>query len=183
MMKKFTLVMTVILLFVSLATMSCVGTSEVVPLGENMFPRVSGMDLQGNTRQFPDCLEKEKTIVIVAFKRWQQQWVDEWYSKISTLVKKNNTLAYFEVPTISTLTGPVRWWIYRGMRGGIQDEYMRSQVVTLHIDKIFFKKQLGIRNEDIIHIYVLDRKGHILTSQKGRLNLAKWNSVVKGLTL
>ena len=67
-----------------------------------------------------------------------------------------------------------RWFIYNGMRGGIKDDNMRSQVVTLHIDKTPFKNALKIDTEETVFTYVLDENGVILESIKGEWTEEKW---------
>ena len=133
------------------------------------------IDLQGNEQTFPNCLEKDQTICVVAYQRWQQEWVDEWYVEIEKVVNGNpKTLSYYEIPTISKLSAPVRWWIHRGMRGGITSEKMRSQVITLHIDKEPFNKHLEINDEEIVYIFILESDGKIIYRDKGRFSNEKW---------
>lgn len=163
---------TLLLFFLSSCT---VGTSEVKTTSKDYFPKVGGLDLQGNDQTFPECLEKDQTICVVAYQRWQQEWVDEWYAEIEKVVSKNSeSFAYYEIPTISKLSAPVRWWIYRGMRGGITSEKMRSQVITLHIDKKPFNKHLEIIDEEIVYVFVLDKEGKILYRDQGRFSDEKW---------
>ena len=182
-MKKYALLLSLTVLSLLIFTPSCVGTSEVIKLGENRFPKVGGMNLHGEEKQFPDCLTAEKTIAIVAFQRWQQTWVDEYFSEIHPLLQKNPKLAYYEIPTISKLSGPIRWWIYRGMKSGIQDETMRSSVITLHIDKAPFKEHLDIKDEEIVYVYVLDSKGEILNRIDGRYSPEKWQQFISDAEL
>jgi hypothetical protein len=179
-MKKYYLLFSLSLLAILVLTPSCVGTSEVVARGQNQFPQVGGMNLHGDEKQFPECLTADKTFIVVAFQRWQQTWVDEWYKEIGPAVDGNTTLAYYEVPTISKLSGPIRWWIYKGMQGGIEDEKMRSSVITLHIDKEPFTKELNINDEEIVYTFILDKEGNILSRQDGRFTQEKWQALIKG---
>ncbi len=156
----------------------CISTSTVVPNQANHLPTVTGTDLMGEEQTFPNCLTKEKTILVVAFLQWQQVLCDEWYRNIEKEMKSNSNLAYYEVPTISELNPLTRWFIYRGMRGGITDEEMRRQVVTLHIDKEPFKKSLQIDTEQTVHVFVVDKTGKILLQQKGPWNDEKWSQVL-----
>lgn len=182
-MKNKFIIISVAILSLFLLSSSCtVGTSEVQVTEKNYFPKVGGLDLQGNEQTFPQSLKKDQTICIVAFERWQQAWVDEWYAKIEKAVDKSpEHLAYYEIPTISKLSAPVRWWIYRGMRGGITSERMRSQVITLHIDKEPFNKHLYITDEKIVYVYVLDPEGKILYKDQGRFSQEKWLELEKFL--
>lgn len=155
---------------------SCgIGTGISQHRGPGMFPQVGGVNLLGEQKEFPDCLEAPKTVVIVAFQRWQQQWVDEWFAEIEPMVRQEDgEVEYYEVPTIAKMTGPMRWWIYKGMQGGIPADFMRQRVVTLHIDKQPFKESLGIQDEALVYVYLMDEQGHILHREQGRFTLEKW---------
>ncbi len=163
-----------LLLTAVLLSESCISTSEVVVNEKNVFPTVSGTNLHGDEKTVPDCLEKQNTIMLVAFERWQQELCDAWYAQIEKHMKENDNTAYFEVPTISKMNGFMRWFIYRGMRSGISDPVMRRQVITLHIDKEPFKDALGIDSEKTVYVYVVNREGLIVAHESGEFDQAKW---------
>ena len=74
-----------------------------------------------------------------------------------------------------------RWFIYQGMRGGIKDPVMRSQVVTLHINKEPFKEALNIDTEETVHIFVVDKEGKILEQEMGEWSEEKWEKIIKAV--
>lgn len=168
-----------LLVYVAFISEGCISTSEVTAGGQGVFPTVSGSNLNGEDKILPACLEKENTIVTVAFLRKQQELCDGWYEHISKYMAENKNTAYFEIPTISKLNPFTRWFIYQGMKGGIKDTVMRGQVITLHIDKEPFKKSLGIESEDTIYNYVLGPKGEILGSVSGEWTEEKWNKLTR----
>ena len=179
-MKYFIITATVLSLSLLISfNFSCIGTSEVSINEENVFPTVTGTNLQGDEKTFPDCLEKDYTIVVVAFEQWQQRLVNEWYEPIEKLKNNNKNVAYFEIPTISKLNTFTRWFIYRGMRSGIENEEMRARIVTLHINKEPFKKALDIDTEETVFTYVLDKEGKILSRVKGEYEKEKWAELIK----
>ena len=165
------------------ACMRIIPTSELKKyntIETNVFPQVSGLNLMGETINLPESLVADKTVLIVAFERWQQSLVDPWYAAISTL--ESPTIAYYEVPIISKLNPLVRWWIYEGMRKGIVDEQMRRKVLTLHLDKDEFKKYLKIEDESSIYILICDRDGQIINRWQGAYNEVIWQDVKDALT-
>ena len=164
----------ILILLASLFAQGCVTTSNVIVNDATTFPTVTGTDLHGDERTFPDYFSSKRTIVVVAFQRWQQSLCDEWYKHIEEYNQANNHSAFFEIPTISKMNTFTRWFIYNGMRGGIKDDKMRSQVVTLHIDKEPFKKALKIDTEETVFVYVMDEDGLIIESIKGKWNEDKW---------
>ena len=124
---------------------------------------------------------KDRTIVVVAFQRWQQSLCDEWFIHIEKYLNENEHAGYFEIPTISEMNPLTRWFIHNGMKGGIKDPLMRGRVITLHIDKEPFKKSLKIDTEDTVHVYVLNKDGGIIEQIKGKWAEEKWTQTVKSL--
>lgn len=164
-----------------LMTACSIGKTTVGLTGRGMFPTVSGKTLQGVHKELPTDLEKEQTILIVAYQRWHQSWVETWFPAIEKEVSKNDKLAYYEVPTISELTPFGRWWIYHGMRSGIESENMRSKVLTLHLDKEVFNKELNVTDEENIYIFLVAKDGRILYRDSGKYSLTKWLELVKNI--
>ena len=170
-----------ILLVLFLAQGCCISTSTVVVEKPRYFPIVSGSDLHGEVQTFPECLSKDRTILVVAFQRWQQTLCDGWYAKIEKFIEENQGTAYYEVPTIAEMNAFSRWFIYQGMRGGIKDSTMRSQVVTLHINKEPFKEALEIKTEETVHVFVVDKEGKILGKEMGEWSEEKWGKIIKAV--
>jgi len=171
-----------IAVFVAIASnISCISTSEVAVNDKNTFPTVTGTNLHGDEKTLPDCLVKDKTILVVAYQRWQQDLCDAWYGQIEEFMAANEDTAYFEIPTISKMNGFMRWFIYRGMRGGITDPQMRRQVITLHIDKAPFNDALGIKSEKTVYVFVLNKEVKILAQEKGEYDKTKWARLEKVL--
>jgi hypothetical protein len=168
-------------ILILISCQSCITTSEVTVPHKGTFPTVTGTNLHGEEQTLPACLTKDRTIVVVAFERWQQTLCDGWYKHIGAFQKNNKHVGYYEIPTIAKLNPFVRWFIYRGMRGGIEDDEMRRSVVTLHIDKEPFKKGLGIESEDTVHIYIMDKDGKLIKYIKGKWTLEKWQEAVAAL--
>ena len=164
-----------------ISNQSCISTSEVKVNEKNTFPTVTGSNLHGDEITFPNGFEKKRTIAVVAFQRWQQELCDAWYEHIEAHMKSNPDTAYFEIPTISKMNGFMRWFIYNGMRGGIKDSNMRSQVVTLHIDKEPFKEALKIDTEETVFVYVIDSSGKVLGSVKGEYTPEKWQRILSSV--
>jgi hypothetical protein len=164
-----------------IGSQSCITTSEVEITESNTFPTVTGTDLHGDEQTLPACLTKDKTIVVVAFERWQQELCDGWYKHIESFQKTNSHVGYYEIPTISKLNPFVRWFIYNGMRGGIKDPEMRRSVITLHIDKEPLKKSLGIETEETVHIFVMDKQGKLIKYISGEWTSEKWQEAVAAL--
>ncbi len=137
------------------------------------FPVVTSVNLEGRELTFPRDFAGERNIIFVAFLRKQQQDVDSWVPFVKQAIARTPGLDYYELPTIKSMVAPMRWMINRGMKGGIDDRSARDRTVTLYIDKDPFKQALGITDENMIHVLVVDRAGHVLWHSTGVFTAAK----------
>jgi hypothetical protein len=132
-----------------------------------VFPTVQGTNLEGKEYILPRDFEGRCNLLFVAFKREQQEMVDTWVPAARYLGSTYPELRYYELPTIKHLNAMTRWFINRGMRGGIPDPAARAATITLYIDKEPFRRALSIESEETITILLLDRAGHVLWRSEG----------------
>lgn len=142
------------------------GSSEV-------FPVVHGMNLEGDKMILPQDLAGTLDIVIIAFKREQQEDVDTWTKALDAYVQDNPKIKLYELPTLKTFNMFMRFNINNGMRYGIANKQSRKQTITLYIDKKSFKSRLLIPNENHIQILLLNNKGRIFWRESGLANQEK----------
>lgn len=138
-----------------------------------VFPNVSGSNLNGDQCDFPHDFEKNLNVLIVAFRRNQVDLIETWLSTLSALEQEQPEVKFYELPVLSDSYGPLRWWIDGGMRAGIVDDAARRRTVTLYIDKGKFKKQLGIKNEETIYLFLVNREGVVLWKTEGTFSEEK----------
>jgi hypothetical protein len=128
------------------------------------FPTFAAKDLAGTALTLPKDLPGDRTILLVAFERHQQDDIDTWTQGMHLLGSK---LAWLELPVIQNPGAFMRWFIDGGMRRGITDHEIWKHVVTLYIDKAAFKKAVGIESEKTVYALVVDRQGHVLATVTG----------------
>jgi hypothetical protein len=146
------------------------------------FPSVTGSNLQGDEVTFPRTLSAKKhDFLVVAFEQKQQDLVDTWLPELAKLSAARKDFAYYELPTLAKMNRLLRWTIYRGMRSGIKDPGARSRTVTLYIDKEPFKRQLGIKTEKDIFVFLLNAKGSVKWQAQGALTDAKLKTLKDSL--
>jgi ATP synthase subunit 10 len=132
------------------------------------FPAVMGRSLTGRSMALPADLEGDVNLVVVAFKRHQQEDVDTWTPYLRPLAARRPALRVYELPTLSSGLGIVRSFIDGGMRRGIPDSAVRAATVTLYIDKNPFKAALEIPDEDRVQLFLVERGGRIRWRGAGR---------------
>ena len=149
------------------------------------FPNVKATSLANKAYQLPRDLEGELNLVIVAFKQWQQDWVDTWIPALQGLAYQHKNLRVYEMPTMSRFNGLYRFMIDNGMRAGIPDKAVRAATLCAYIDIPPFAQALQLPGYDSIYLFLLDRSGEILWRGQGRYDqaqLAELAATVERLT-
>jgi hypothetical protein len=143
------------------------------------FPVVSGYNLMRDEFVFPRDFEGNYNLVIIPFQQLQQQDVNTWIPAAQELERRFEELVYYELPTIYKLPSISRTFINEGMRAGIPDQTARERTITFYLDKDVFKQALGIRSEDVIHLFLVDRNGDILWQEQGLFSENKAQSLIE----
>jgi hypothetical protein len=138
-----------------------------------IFPEVKGSNLEKKKYKLPQDFEGKINIVTVAFQQWQQSLVDTWVPFLEELKKSFPEMYFYELPTISRGYKGMRFMIDGGMRMGIPDKKIRDRTITLYLEKRRFMKNLGIENDEDILTYILNAKGEIFSTVKGKYNPEK----------
>lgn len=131
------------------------------------FPNIQGNNLEEKPFKLPSDLEGKYNLVIVPFKRWHQSLVDSWVPFLEKLSENVAMFKFYEVPTLAKGYKVMRFMIDGGMRAGIPRREVRNRTITVYINKGPFKEQLGIKSEETIYLYLLDRSGNILWKGQG----------------
>ena len=138
-----------------------------MPDSTSRFPAVTGRSLAGRTFHLPGDFEGERNVVLVAFKRHQQDDVDTWTPHLRPLAAEDPGLRIYKLPTLGRRYLLMRGIIDGGMRGGIPDSAARAATITLYINKSPFRRALAVPDEDRIHVLLVDRAGTILWRAAG----------------
>ena len=134
-----------------------------------MFPPVTAANLEKRNYRLPEEFEGKLNILVIAYKREQQELVDSWFPPLRRIEQNERSVRYYELPVISRITGFfMGWMIDRGMRRGIPSKDKRARVITLYVDKDAFKTALNLpTSEDTIYLLLVDRRGRVLWRGEG----------------
>ncbi|MBL0171056.1 MAG: hypothetical protein IPP90_10045 [Gemmatimonadaceae bacterium] len=133
-----------------------------------LFPSVSGSNLEGRKFSLPADFGGDFNVVLVAFKREQQNDVDTWLPFLRETTARRSDVRVYELPTLNRGYRFMRGVIDGGMARGIPERATREATITLYIDKSPFKQALGIDSESQIRIYLVARGGRVLWHGNGR---------------
>ena len=134
-------------------------------------PSIAAENLNERAVTLPADLPAEKTLVLMAFEREQQNDVNTW---IEALGLANDKLPWLEVPVVGPGGGIWRAIVNGGMRTGIRDEAARERVVTLFTDRLALLRTMGLPGEGkVILALVMNRNGEVLAQAQGRHSAEK----------
>ncbi|MFW9948741.1 MAG: hypothetical protein ACFFKA_01280 [Candidatus Thorarchaeota archaeon] len=145
------------------------------------FPDVSGQNLEKKKYNIPYDLEGELNLLIVPFQRWHQSLVDEWSVFLNNIEKLNDKFRYYEVPTLNSGYKVMRFMIDGGMRAGIPDVSVRERTITLYTNKPLFEKDLNIKSENTIYLFLIRKNGEILWRSEGEYDTQKGEELLETL--
>ncbi len=143
------------------------------------FPAVRAANLEGRKFDLPADFEGELNIVFVAFKQWQQVWVDRWLAFAKPLAARFPEMRVYELPVLPPFGAIQRWWIDNGMRMGIPDRKVRDATITIYTDKQAFRAALGMASEDTIYALIVKRDGAVLWHMSGEFTDAKGRALAQ----
>jgi hypothetical protein len=149
------------------------------PLIAGTLPEINAEDLNGKPYSLPQGLPAQKTLLLIAYKREQQEDINTW---ISGLNLKTASTPWLELPVLEDYGSWFKWFVDNGMRKGIKSEFDRAKVVTVYTSKESFNNSMGINTEESIHAAVVDRNGNVITLESGRFTEQKAEKLMAILT-
>ena len=143
---------------------------------------LSGRALDGKEYELPGDLAKQHNFIVVAFRREQQRVVDQWLPWLIELEQHRSDVAVYELPVLSSVYGPARWFIDGGMTRGIPDASARARTITVYTDVGKAVDNLGLAGTDTIAVLIVERSGRILASEVGGFDEQKAERLAASLT-
>lgn len=152
--------------------------SKILNLGEKKFPKLTGIDLNGNKKMLPESFVGKLNIVAIGFEREHQEAINTWIEVADEIIKKNPEIKFYEVPLIYELSKFSRAWVNNGMRFGIQNEIARNRTITVYTNRNEFFEIMQMKG-DRIYLALITNKGDILWIAEGVASKEKTDSLQK----
>lgn len=156
--------------------------NRLAPARANALRPLSGRALDGSVYELPGDLPKPYNVLIVAFRREQQAVIDRWLPWLTELEQRRPDVAVYELPVLSSIYSPARWFIDGGMTRGIPDPAARARTITVYTDVHKVVENLGLAGTDTIALLAVDRSGWILARELGGFEQEKAERLATALT-
>jgi hypothetical protein len=125
------------------------------------FPRLAARDLDGREVMLPAGLPGEWNVVVIAFRRQQQELVDSWVPWLEERAAEMPWLRFVELPALGLRWQPARPVIDGGMAAAIRDQQTRRRTLTVYTDVRRVTAPLGIGGRSTIWLFLVDRAGRV----------------------
>jgi hypothetical protein len=146
---------------------------------QDAFPHIEVKNLADETKAFPEQFPGEKTLLLIAFEREQQDQLEDWSARLS--LRAPGAPEWLELPVIDDPGAFMRWFVDVGMKGGIDDPAVRRRVFTIYAPRQDFIRIIGLPNTTQVHLVVADRSGRILCKVSGEWSEEKEKSLKSAL--
>lgn len=132
-----------------------------------VFPPLQARNLNGRTLALPSEFAGVRNVVIIAFRRWQQQMVDSWFPALEPLLATHPDVRAYELPMIASGYTLARPFIDGGMASAITDSVVRERTLTVYTNVAQSLAALHISSPETITILLVDRGGQIAWRSEG----------------
>ena len=170
-------------LFVSLLALGffAASTLSMAETAGSVFPTITAQDLNGRAATFPEQMPGDRTVVLIAFHRRQQQELDVWIDKLG--LNKEGAPAWIEMPVVPNYGSIWRAFVHNGMRSGIKTTEARARVFTVYGSRDEFCSKLNLASDDQVYVLVVGEIGSVVSRADGQYSDAKADSIRSALSL
>ena len=135
------------------------------------FPDVTGISLDGTEHALPDDFRADWNLLIVTFRDDLDRLADKWVLVAEQIAAgSEGRLAAYELPVVGRGFRPFRALVNASIGARTEaDAAEKARTVPLYIDKKGFRKALGLKNEDTVHVILVSQRGRIAWRGEGIL--------------
>jgi hypothetical protein len=158
------------LLYLALLARPVVAQPPDAPL---TLPSVTSYSLSKAKVTLPADLSADRNLLLLFFKRDQQDDADAWIPELSKLKIRYPAVAIYTLPIFPRANILSRWWTNASLRSGAPPHLDPATTIPLYVDKSSFLRNLGITSEKQPVLLVTDKSGRVLGRASGRPDPAK----------
>ncbi len=129
-------------------------------------PRLRGQTLDGKAIILPDAAAGKVTLLVIGASKKGGDRIGAWRERFMADFGSNPRVTYYSAALLENAPAILRGMIRAGMRSGTPVAG-RSHVVTCTSDEAAWKKYLGLNDDTLPGLLLLDRSGHVRWSYNG----------------
>ena len=144
------------------------------PTGPQLFPEVTGTTLDGVPLTFPADFHAEWNLLVLTFRDELDPLSDKWVRMAERIAEgASGRLAAYELPVVARQFRPFRAIVDANLGALAEDDRERARTVPLYVARDRFRKELGLKDPDTVHVLLVARDGRIAWRGEGVLTPGK----------
>ncbi|MDX1420371.1 MAG: hypothetical protein R3181_10435 [Rubricoccaceae bacterium] len=134
------------------------------------FPDVTGTALDGTEHALPDDFDAPWNLLVVTFRDDLDRLADKWVLVAERIASNaEGRLAAYELPVVGRGFKPFKRLVNASIGAKADaDEAEKARTIPLYVGKSF-QKDLGLKDEDTVHVLLVSRNGRIAWRDQGLL--------------
>lgn len=137
------------------------------------FPAVDGATLDGTPVALPGDLHAAWNLLIVTFRDDLDPLADRWVLLGRRLADAaGGQLGVYELPVVGKGFRVLRPIVNETLKAQAEDADERARTVPVYEDRTRFRKRLGVRDADAVHVFLVARDGRIAWRGEGPMTPA-----------
>ncbi len=143
------------------------------PDAQPTLPAVTSYSLSKAKVRLPADLSGNRNLLLLFFKRDQQDAANAWIPELSKLKPRHPALGIYTLPIFPRANALSRWWTNASLRSGAPPQQDPVTTIPLYVDKESFLRNLNITSEKQPVLLITDKSGHVLGRTSGTPDPAK----------
>ena len=138
------------------------------------FPEVTGTALDGAEYALPSELRAPWNLLIITFRDELDRLADKWVLVAEQIAAgSGGRLAAYELPIVGRGFKPLRSLVNASISARVDaDAAEKARTIPLYVGKSF-QRELGLKDEDTVHVLLVSQRGQIAWRSEGTLTPAK----------
>jgi hypothetical protein len=161
----------------AMATLSSNGAE--LSIGDPL-PELHGEYLSGRKAALPKDASGRPALLLLGFTYQSRFAVEAWTKQFREDFGKDPRVTFYEIPMIGGMARLGKWFIDSGMRRGTP-KADHENVITVYGGIDPWKQRLGVRDESVAYLILLDASGTVVWRDAGTFDRAKYQLLAEQL--
>jgi hypothetical protein len=139
------------------------------------FPEINGTALDGAAFALPADLGAPWNLLVVTFRDDLDRLADKWVLVAERMAAgSGGRLAAYELPVVGRGFKPFKSLVNASIGARAEaDAAEKARTIPLYVDRKAFRKKLGLKDEDTVHVLLVSHRGRIAWRGEGLLTPQK----------
>ena len=143
-------------------------SADTLKVGD-LLPSISGETFAGGNLQLPKDASGKITVLISSFSKQGGQDAQRWATQFSREFAQNPDVISYSLIFLESVPRLFRGFVISGIKKGMP-ETKYAQAIRITKGEKLWKERMGVSNDDVAQLILLDRAGKIIWMHGGQFN-------------